>query len=231
MRWRMGWMVLWLAAAGGVMAVQPLHHYRFDGTAIVDAVGGCNGKAVRLAQAEGLSGKALYFPQTDKKAHHAVCGVTIPVPPQTFVNPFTVTLWMKLDDTRDYRQFRELLFLGGGRGPGFRLTYFYNSLGARTGDGKKVVSVGTNSSTVVVPSGRWCQVAVVYDGERCRIYLDAVLKAEGAIRFTQGKGLLSVGSYNNGYTYPLQGALDELKIYGKALDAAEVAEAFLAEMR
>ena len=231
MRWRMGWMMFLVVAAMGVHAVPPLHHYRFDGGAITDSAGGCHGKVKRLAQTEGLYGKALYFPQTDKKEHNVVCGVSIPIPPETFAKPFTVTLWVKLDDNKDFRQFRELLFLGGGRGPGIRLTYFYNSLAARSGDGKKVVSVGTNSSRVVVPTGRWCQVAVAYDGAHCRIYLDAVLKAEGAIVFTQGKGALSVGSYNAGYTYPLQGALDELKIYGKALDAAEIAAAFLAEMK
>ena len=220
-----------LLAAGAVFAASPSHHYRFDGAAIVDCAGGCNGTVKRLRQAAGLSGQALYFPQTEKKARNTVCGVAIPVSPETFARPFTVTLWVRLDNTGDFRQFRELLFLGGGRGPGFRLTYFSNSLCARSGDGKTVVSVGTNSSTVIVPTERWCQVAVAYDGKTCRIYLDAVLKAEGAIVFTRGKGALSVGSYNSGFCYPLQGALDELKIYGKALEAAEIAEAFLAEMR
>ena len=208
------------------------HYYRFDGNEIIDSIGGCNGKVARLQQAEGLYGKALYFPkQDDPNARNVACGVSIPIASDTFVNPFTATLWVKLDENSTYRQFKELLSLGGERGPGFRLTYFYNSLAARTGDGKNVHTVSTNSSTVLLPLKRWFQVAVVYDGEYCIIYIDAVQKAKDKIQFTLGKGPLSVGTYRSGYAYPAQGALDELKIYKGALSHSALVEAYLAELK
>ena len=129
-----------------------------------------------------MYGKALYFPkQDDPNARNVACGVSIPIAPDTFVNPFTVTLWVKLDENSTYRQFKDLLSLGGERGPGFRLTYFYISLVARTGDGKNVLTVSTNSSTVLLPLKRWFQVAVVYDGEYCTLYIDAVQKARESL--------------------------------------------------
>ena len=149
----------------------------------------------------------------------------MPITPETFTNPFTVTLWVKLDANSNFRLFKELLCLGSERGPGFRLTYFYNSLIARTGDGKKVYTVSTNSATVLLPLDRWFQVAVVYDGEFCSLYIDAVQKAKDKIQFTLGKGSLSVG------TYPTQGALDELKIYKGALSHSALVEAYLAELK
>ena len=208
------------------------HYYRFDGSEIIDIVGGCNGKSVRLQQTEGVYGKALYFPkQEDPNARNEACGVSIPIAPETFTAPFTATIWVKLDANSNFRQFKELLCLGGERGPGFRLTYFYNSLAVRTGDGKKVLSVGTNSSTVLLPLNRWFQVAVIYDGEYCGLYIDAVLKAREKIQFTLGKGTLSVGTYRNGYAYPAQGALDELKIYKGALSHSALVDAYLAELK
>ena len=218
----------------GVMAEElPLaHYYRFDGSEMLDSIGGGKGKAERLQQTEGLYGKALYFPkQENPNARNEACGVSLPIAPETFTNPFTVTLWVKLDENSNYRQFKELLCLGGERGPGFRLTYFYNSLAARTGDGKKVQAVSTNSSTVLLPLNRWFQVAVVYDGEYCGLYIDAVLKARDKMQFTLGKGSLSVGSYRSGYAYPVQGALDELKIYKGALSHSALVEAYLAELK
>ena len=222
-----------MLCAGIIAEELPLaHYYRFDGSEIKDSVGGCNGKSVRLQQADGVYGKALYFPkQENPNARDEACGVSMPIAPETFTNPFTVTLWVKLDANSSFRQFKELLCLGGERGPGFRLTYFYNSLIARTGDGKKVYTVSTNSSTVLLPLDRWFQVAVVYDGEYCSLYIDAVLKARDKIQFTLGKGSLSVGSYRSGYAYPAQGALDELKIYKGALSHSALVEAYLAELK
>ena len=208
------------------------HHYRFDGSEIIDSAGGCNGRVSRLQQTEGLYGKALYFPkQDDPNARNLACAVSIPVSSDIFVNPFTATFWLKLDENSTYRQFKDLLSLGGERGPGFRLTYFYNSLNVRTGDGKKVVSVNTNSSTVLLPLKRWFQVAVVYDGENCSLYIDAVQKAKGKIQFTKGTKPLSVGTYSNGYAYPAQGAIDELKIYKGAMPHSMLVDAYLSELK
>ena len=230
---RIAFLVATLLCTGIFAEELPMaHYYRFDGSEIIDSVGGGKGRVERLQQVEGLYGKALYFPKLDdSRARNEACGVSIPIAPETFTNPFTTTLWVKLDENSSYRQFKELLCLGGERGPGFRLTYFYNSLAVRTGDGKKVLSVSTNSSTVLLPLKRWFQVAVVYDGEYCSLYIDAVLRARDKIQFTLGKGTLSVGTYRNGYAYPAQGILDELKIYKKALSHSALVEAYLAELK
>lgn len=229
---RIAWAFLILCCVAlSAAPVAPKYHYRFDGGEIVDSVSGCNGKVVRLQQVDGLYGKALYFPAQDKNARNVACGVYIPIPADTFAKPFTLTMWLKFDKNSDYRMFKELFCIGRERGPGMRITYFYNSLGVRTGDGKKVSQVGTNSSTVLLPLEQWFQVAVVYDGTLCRIYIDAMEKASGEIKLIAGKGNCSVGTYANGYAYPMQGAADELKVYDKALTAAEIADAYMNEMK
>jgi len=226
-------MLLGILGTGLLLAQSaPMHYYRFDGEAIVDSVGDCHGKVARLMQADGFYGKALYFPAAGDSERNVACAVSIPIPPETFTKPFTATLWLKLDEKNSYRFFKDLLCLGRERGPGFRLTYFYNSLSLRSGDGKVVgPTVGTNSSTVLLPLKRWFQVAVTYDGEKGSIYLDGVLKASGKINLSLGKGALSVGTYANGYAYPVQGAIDELKIYGTALTHSQIVDAYLREMK
>lgn len=225
--------ILVMAAGVSLSADSALkHHYRFDEAKMLDSAGSCHGTVSRLCQTEGLYGKALYFARpADPKARNVFCTVSLPVPPAFFAKPFTVTLWYKPDAKNSYRDFKDLLSLGGELGPGIRLTYFYNSLFFRSGDGKKVFSMGTNSSQTVLPVNRWNQIAVVYDGETGRLYLNGVLKAEKKLKLLPGKGNLTVGTFGNGYAYPAQGALDELKIYGKALSAVEISDAFAAEMK
>ena len=226
-------LLLFLTLATGCLLAQatPKYHYRFDDEALTDSIGACNGKVQRLKLVEGLYGKAYYFPAEDSQARNVACSTAIPIPPEFFTKPFTATLWLKLDENNSYRLFKDLLCIGKERGPGFRLTYFYNSLHFRSGDGKKPTTIATNSSTVLLPVKRWFQIAVVYDGETASIYIDGVLKASGKIQLTLGKGPLSVGTYGNGYAYPAQGAIDELKIYDVALSHPQIVEAFLQEMK
>ena len=226
-------LLLFLTLVTGCLLAQtaPKYHYRFDDEALTDSIGACNGKVQRLKLVEGLYGKAYYFPAEDSQARNVACSTAIPIPPEFFTKPFTATLWLKLDENNSYRIFKDLLCIGRERGPGFRLTYFYNSLHFRSGDGKKPTTVATNSSTVLLPVKRWFQIAAVYDGENASIYIDGVLKASGPIQLTLGKGALSVGTYNNGYAYPAQGAIDELKIYDVALSHSQIVEAFLQEMK
>ncbi len=79
-----------------------------------------------------------------------------------------------------------------------------------------------------IPIGQWHHVAATYDGARWRLYVDGVLDAEalvGAVprhdsiqHFGLGTALNSRGVAAGG----LHGALDEVRVYGRALAAEEL---------
>lgn len=209
-------------------------HWGFDegnGEVVLDTVGGLKARVLRPDWVAGREGTALRFTiEPGSQARNMTCGVSLPVPAELFQGPFTVALWLKLAPHGPYREFKELLNFGGERGPGFRITYFYGSVFFRSGDGKQVSSVSTNPSSVFLGEERWLHVAGVYDGKEGRLYLNGERVASGPLALTQASGNLSVGSYRSGYAYPLHGAIDDLKIYGRALDDADVSSLYLNEM-
>jgi hypothetical protein len=85
-------------------------------------------------------------------------------------------------------------------------------------------------STRTVPVGRWKHVAATYDGTWLRIYIDG--RSAGAKRVTGRTCVtgepLAVGAKNNPTKGLLEafwdGRLDDVRIYGRALTAAEVAQ-------
>ena len=93
---------------------------------------------------------------------------------------------------------------------------------------------GSNTTTLlseddVLAAGRWTHVAATYDGARMRIYADGIevgstektgqLAADPAVGAALGNQPAGVA----GGSRPFDGLLDEVRIYGRALDAAEVA--------
>lgn len=78
-----------------------------------------------------------------------------------------------------------------------------------------------------VPLGRWFHLAVTYDGSYIRLFINgqedvlARKPARGAIR-TTFRNVLSIGAIDTGGD-PLVGALDDVRIYNRALSPTEVA--------
>jgi len=76
--------------------------------------------------------------------------------------------------------------------------------------------------------GRWIQVVGTYDGATARLYQDGRLVAErdGAAVTTRWQGPLHVGQYSGGpaASYQVTGQVKGVRIYSRALPAAELAE-------
>ena len=81
--------------------------------------------------------------------------------------------------------------------------------------------------------GQWHHIAATYDGSRMRLFINGVedeaspVALEGAI--SDGGSLCGIGSCRG--RYPLQGIVDEVKIYNRPLVADEIATAHQAGLR
>jgi hypothetical protein len=79
------------------------------------------------------------------------------------------------------------------------------------------------------PSERWHWLALTFDGERVRHYVDGVQQGEGAFLFEPlGPGRVSLGvRFNKRYWF--KGLMRELRFHGSALPPAELERAAQAE--
>jgi hypothetical protein len=93
-----------------------------------------------------------------------------------------------------------------------------------------VLRFGRNGSTVgtgdaVLPEGEWEHVAVTFDGARLHIYVGGEVRGSGdTFSFgtdKQANVQFGCGQVNGGN--PFNGALDEVRIYDRALSPFEVA--------
>ena len=81
--------------------------------------------------------------------------------------------------------------------------------------------------------GQWYHVAGTYDGQAMRLFVNGELAAEsaeqnGAIRYPD-QTAYEIGAYRDSDEYyPLEGLLHEVRLYGRALSAAEIADQFRA---
>lgn len=202
-----------------------------EGQEAQDTAGKFHAGLLRVGQntrwVSGRNGYGVYF-GGDSSVRNTSGGASIKLPAVNFTKPFTVEIWLKLDGDAPMRKYKDIIGNGSDRGPGFRVTSFYNSIQLRSGDGGKAVAVATNSATTVIPSGSWFQLVVTYDGNVGRIYINGEEKVAGEISLTQGKSdLLTVGSYLRGVTYPMLGVCDELKIYNHILSRKEIIQNYL----
>ena len=79
------------------------------------------------------------------------------------------------------------------------------------------------SGTAALPLNTWCHLAATYDGATLRIYVNAVQVASQAVTgsIVTSSNPLSVGG-NSVWGEYFAGLIDEVRIYGRALTAAEI---------
>ena len=181
-----------------------------------------------VKQTDGKLGKALKF-QGKYKGNKAGA-ILVRNFKFDFTKSFTIEALVKFDDQISHKLQRELFSVADGeRGPGVRVTFYYNSISLRSGDGKKLQSAGTSHNQTAVSSEEWHLLTMTYDGKTLYAYLDGVLSSKKAIAIknTVKNRILSLGSYKNGFCYPLHGDLDDLKFYNVCKSPAEVAEKYI----
>ncbi|UPV75242.1 laminin G [Halorussus limi] len=199
-----------------------LAHWPFEKArdkAVYDRVGGHRGTVNgSTSQVDGVSGKALAFDQN--KTKYVEMNVTAP-------QQFTLSLWVKPDridvtEKNDYRRLisspdlSNVLVIGEGRQivfrvPGVERSYFGAS---------------------EVPVGEWSQVTATYNGTHRTIYVNGTQVGTDRIgnRIVDWNGQLRLGSGYSGETrHAYNGAIDEVRIFDRALTPEEVRQRYEAD--
>ena len=147
-------------------------------------------------------------------------------------NAFSAAAWVVVNEThpdggiagfqQDNGDYEKGWLLGFDR-RGFSLTL--STTGADDGNGRLTRLNGKTP----LEKGRWHYVVGTYDGAAMRLYVDGKLDGEareqsGPILYPE-RGRYAIGAYaDDNELYPLDGALYEVKVYGRALAAGEIAE-------
>lgn len=144
---------------------------------------------------------------------------------------FSVAAWVLLDDTRHDGGIAGFAQDNGGSEQGWVLGYDQKAFtfrlattGANDGDG---VLTTLRATTPLTP-GRWHHVAATYDGAVMRLQVNGKAEAEsseqsGDILYPTA-GRLVIGAYaDTNELHPMEGALQEVKMYSRALSFEEIA--------
>ena len=172
---------------------------------------------------KGLMGNALSIMKTGH-------GIEIPHAPKLDLQVFTVEAWGKLHrvpggkDTRRWAVSKNgNEWTAGHYGllvNGSRAGAYLNPKGGRDH------CMGVWSEGGVLGTDTWHHLAATYDGKTLAVYCDGKKGAEKAVKqpYAAGKGPLMLGERSDrqrGFQWP--GLLDEVRIYGRALSAEDIA--------
>jgi len=212
-------------------------YYTFDGDAS-DLSGNANHGVVYGAQLTvdrfGRADHAYLFDGLDDKieaSHSASLDLT---------GPITLSAWIRSEDTY-WRSGVIVKSPGFVPDIGYRLDVAYDkALGVlQYDDGGTHTGLSISSETLVV-DGLWHLLTATYDGSEARMYIDGQL--ETSVAYSAGYGASTVPLKIGHYYYPysdwapdaegprgrhygvLNGAIDDVRIYNRALSAAEVQE-------
>jgi hypothetical protein len=196
--------------------------YAFDGDLTDDGPNGYDGRTIGAPlYTRGLLGQGLRFDGSDDIAQFTG------IPASIFNGSFSATWFMQVDDLQRYSLLskRDACAVGNHfdvqLGDGSREEIGFNL--SRTGQ------IGTTTARAVAEEGPWIHVAIVRDATSARVYVDGRAGASvnvGTLNFSAVTSALEfggspcVGTIGGPRRY--RGLLDELRVYGRALSAAEV---------
>lgn len=224
------------ATAGEAAAApKPIAHWTLDdadGTAR-DAAGGHHGVVVGATSVEGRVGKAMLFDRA--KGDH----VRIDYSPDFELHTFTVAAWVKLTKPPTFSGILGTRF--GGEHT-FDMKVNADKVHGDIGDGQRWIETkvnfyekdtGSNGQGGKLPVGPWYHITFVVDDEtkQCRVYLDGDLKArigyEGRAALMRPGQSMHLG-HSSG-TEHMDGAIDDVRIWGRALTEQQILSVMRAE--
>ena len=197
-------------------------HWKFDlgrGEKVVDATANANNGTLKGGAGwttEGLSGCAVLFNGTTS------C-VEIPTSKTMDLKTLTMSAWVKAAAVGGIMSFST----GSAWIDERAVIHFYASKGKvqfTVSNGDKFV---TSAGSAAMPLNEWVHVAVPYDGKAMRTYQNGAVHAEAANAAISPntKGVaLQIGRCQGLHPNFFKGAIDEVRLYNRGLNAAEIAE-------
>lgn len=82
----------------------------------------------------------------------------------------------------------------------------------------------TITSSVIIPTSKWHNIAVTFDGTNARMYIDGVLDTTEALSpvLSNTQSFIIAGAGGSNTTSFFNGTIDEVRVWGTALSAAEL---------
>ncbi|MEK7482341.1 MAG: LamG-like jellyroll fold domain-containing protein [Patescibacteria group bacterium] len=167
---------------------------------------------LKLASGAG-TGKALSF---DGQDDYIMFGQILPADK---INPFTFSAWAQQNAS----------------------SYWYTIIGtnssyAQIGFSYGQIAVGQNGGGAgwwltgpIATVGQWYHIVGVYDGANASLYVNGELKAGPVAKsFTYNHGISMIGRYSSVGGEWMNGLIDEVRIYSKALTLAEIQKQYAA---
>ncbi len=148
-------------------------------------------------------------------------GIATPSNLPTGTTPRTTSIWVKTI----YTGAAQILITWGANAAGDIWKQFID---VTSGNHWLFVNGGNARGTVDIRDGKWHHLIIACDGiavENSIFYLDGeidVISGIGAEPLTTTEELFFIGVANDGSTTPFNGFLDDVRIYNRALSAAEV---------
>jgi hypothetical protein len=161
--------------------------------------------AGKFGGALSFNGTSSWVTVADAAALHLTTGMTI----EAWVNPDSGAAW------------RSVVLKEDAGGLAYAL-YSSNNASRPAGYVHTNIDVGLNG-TSAVPLNTWTHLAVTYDGATLRMFVNGVqassLAVAGSVAVTSGT--LRIGG-NSVWGEYFKGVIDEVRIYNRALTAAEI---------
>ncbi len=137
-------------------------------------------------------------------------------------NPRTVAVWIKTTNTS-----RQGVATWGNTGTFSRNTFVVNG----NGTVRFEYQGGGQNTTITANDGVWHHIAYTYDGAEIKVYVDGVLdftrpetKINTGVTGDRQITIGSEGSSDGSLTFrPFSGAMDDFRLYNRALSAGEIA--------
>jgi YVTN family beta-propeller protein len=153
--------------------------------------------------------------------------VAVPDSPSlSMTGPFTLSAWIKLNTNSVQQAIIEKYDVPGKNGYLFRL--LGGKLSAAICDPTLEGANNPVFGATTVTTGVWHQVAAVYDGSFIKVYLDGQLDGSvpTTVTPTDGAASLKIGARGDDANTRLNGLIDEVKIYNRALPPWEIDSLF-----
>jgi hypothetical protein len=200
--------------------------------------GGAGGDAASCGEPVVLTTSALAFDGT--------AGVTMGPAPDLGADEFTLAAWVRRDGLGSEAStgvggIRHVPLITKGRGEAdgtnVDCNYALGLVGDVLGADFEDFESGENHPVIgktPLERGRWHHVAATYDGARFRLYVDGELDADLPLtatprydsiqHFGLGVAINSLGATAGGFV----GAMDEVRVYSRALEAVEIQSSMFA---
>ena len=201
-----------------------------SGTSLADQSGYANGLTLSASSFTSTVPTAVTFSDPSAVAFNGSAYAHLTTTPPTNLpaanGAVTISAWLKLGSTATVQ---DAVALGDGGSNGVKLgIQSVGSLAAWTWGATPT----TLASTLAPSDAAWHQVTFTYDGTNNRLYLDGALQSTTAAAHQSGATTVAdLGSYDG--THELMaagGAVDDVRVYNRALTGTEVSALALGDM-